>query len=108
MSPRPLEGLRVVDLADEKGELTGRLLADLGADVVRVEPHQIVPALVSILASVSESPASGSINSHTYFACARIGSCSLCRDAHCRRKRNERIKRNNGSWKFIIRRMFDN
>ena len=32
----PLSGLRVVDLADEKGELCGRLLADLGADVVRV------------------------------------------------------------------------
>ncbi len=34
----PLSGLRVVDLADEKGELAGRLLADLGADVIRVEP----------------------------------------------------------------------
>jgi len=34
----PLHGLRVVDMADEKGELCGRLLADLGADVVRVEP----------------------------------------------------------------------
>ena len=35
---RPLEGLRVVDMADEKAELCGRLMADLGADVVRVEP----------------------------------------------------------------------
>ena len=35
---RPLEGVRVVDLADERGELCGRLLADLGADVLRVEP----------------------------------------------------------------------
>ena len=26
--PGPLEGLRVLDLADEKGELCGRLLAD--------------------------------------------------------------------------------
>jgi crotonobetainyl-CoA:carnitine CoA-transferase CaiB-like acyl-CoA transferase len=34
----PLEGLRVVDLADEKGELCGRLLADFGAEVIRVEP----------------------------------------------------------------------
>lgn len=34
----PLAGLRVVDMADEKGELAGRLLADLGADVIRVEP----------------------------------------------------------------------
>ncbi|MBW2699116.1 MAG: CoA transferase, partial [Deltaproteobacteria bacterium] len=33
-----LAGLRVVDMADEKGELCGRLLADLGAEVIRVEP----------------------------------------------------------------------
>jgi crotonobetainyl-CoA:carnitine CoA-transferase CaiB-like acyl-CoA transferase len=38
VSNRPLAGIRVVDLADEKGELAGRLLADFGADVVRVEP----------------------------------------------------------------------
>lgn len=34
----PLAGLRVVDLADLKGELAGRLLGDLGAEVIRVEP----------------------------------------------------------------------
>ncbi len=34
----PLAGYRVVDLADEKAELAGRVLADLGAEVVRVEP----------------------------------------------------------------------
>jgi crotonobetainyl-CoA:carnitine CoA-transferase CaiB-like acyl-CoA transferase len=34
----PLEGLRVLDLADESGFLCGRALADLGADVVKVEP----------------------------------------------------------------------
>jgi crotonobetainyl-CoA:carnitine CoA-transferase CaiB-like acyl-CoA transferase len=33
-----LAGLRVVDMADEKGETCGRFLADLGADVIRVEP----------------------------------------------------------------------
>ncbi len=37
-STRLLRGLRVVDLADERGELCGRLLADLGADVIRIEP----------------------------------------------------------------------
>lgn len=37
---KPLSGLRVVDLADEKGELCGRLLADLGAEVIRVEPPE--------------------------------------------------------------------
>jgi crotonobetainyl-CoA:carnitine CoA-transferase CaiB-like acyl-CoA transferase len=30
--------MRVVDASDEKGELCGRLLADLGAEVIRVEP----------------------------------------------------------------------
>jgi len=34
----PLTGYRVVDLADEKGELAGRILADFGAEVIRVEP----------------------------------------------------------------------
>ena len=34
----PLAGYRVLDLADEKGQLCGRLLAELGADVVKVEP----------------------------------------------------------------------
>jgi len=38
MSARPLQGIRVVDMADEKGELAGRMLADFGAEVVRVEP----------------------------------------------------------------------
>ena len=33
-----LAGVRVVDMADEKGETCGRFLADLGADVIRVEP----------------------------------------------------------------------
>jgi crotonobetainyl-CoA:carnitine CoA-transferase CaiB-like acyl-CoA transferase len=33
-----LAGLRVLEMADEKGETCGRFLADLGADVVRVEP----------------------------------------------------------------------
>jgi crotonobetainyl-CoA:carnitine CoA-transferase CaiB-like acyl-CoA transferase len=39
-SVKPLAGMRVVDLADEKGELCGRLLADLGADVIRLEPAE--------------------------------------------------------------------
>ena len=35
---KPLEGLRVVDTTNNRGELCGRLLADLGASVVLVEP----------------------------------------------------------------------
>jgi crotonobetainyl-CoA:carnitine CoA-transferase CaiB-like acyl-CoA transferase len=38
MLDQPLTGLRVLDFADEKGELCGRVLADFGADVIRVEP----------------------------------------------------------------------
>ncbi|MBM3140030.1 MAG: CoA transferase [Chloroflexi bacterium] len=35
--PGPLEGLRVVEIGD-RGEVAGKLLADAGADVIRVEP----------------------------------------------------------------------
>jgi crotonobetainyl-CoA:carnitine CoA-transferase CaiB-like acyl-CoA transferase len=34
----PLSGVRVVDMCDGRGEMCGRYLADLGADVVLVEP----------------------------------------------------------------------
>jgi crotonobetainyl-CoA:carnitine CoA-transferase CaiB-like acyl-CoA transferase len=37
-SERPLAGIRVIDQADENGEMCGRLLADLGAEVIRIEP----------------------------------------------------------------------
>src|SRR5262245_52376935 len=40
MSDRPLRHLRVLDCADEKGELCGRVLADFGADVIRIEPPE--------------------------------------------------------------------
>ncbi|MFN2538728.1 MAG: CoA transferase [Mycobacteriales bacterium] len=39
-----LDDLRVLDLTDERGLLAGRLLADLGADVVQVEPPAGSPA----------------------------------------------------------------
>ena len=41
---RPLQGLRVVDCTVERGELSARLLADLGAEVVKVEPPRGSPA----------------------------------------------------------------
>ncbi|MCU1484182.1 MAG: putative family CoA-transferase [Actinomycetia bacterium] len=40
----PLEGVRVLDRTIEVGELCGRLLADLGADVVKLEPAGGSPA----------------------------------------------------------------
>src|SRR3954464_3746367 len=39
--PALLAGLRVVDLTTGAGRLTGRLLADLGADVVRVDSGDV-------------------------------------------------------------------
>jgi crotonobetainyl-CoA:carnitine CoA-transferase CaiB-like acyl-CoA transferase len=38
--PLPLSGTRVLDLADGRVQGIGRLLADLGADVIRVEPSE--------------------------------------------------------------------
>jgi Predicted acyl-CoA transferases/carnitine dehydratase len=35
-----LQGIRVLELADETGEYGGRVLAGLGADVVKVEPPE--------------------------------------------------------------------
>jgi crotonobetainyl-CoA:carnitine CoA-transferase CaiB-like acyl-CoA transferase len=38
MTERALEGLRIVEFCDELGSYCGRLLADLGAEVIKVEP----------------------------------------------------------------------
>jgi crotonobetainyl-CoA:carnitine CoA-transferase CaiB-like acyl-CoA transferase len=35
-----LEGIRVLDLCDESGQLAGKVLGDLGADVIAVEPPE--------------------------------------------------------------------
>lgn len=39
-SDLPLRGLRVIDLLDGSAEMCGRVLADLGADVILVEPPE--------------------------------------------------------------------
>ena len=42
--PTPLEGVRVVELGDESIEYCGRMLAGLGAAVVRIEPAEGSPS----------------------------------------------------------------
>ena len=39
-TPQALAGLRVLEVGDEKSPLTGTLLADMGADVVLIEPRE--------------------------------------------------------------------
>ncbi len=41
---KALEGLRILDLTGREGHLCGRLLADLGAEVIKIEPPQGDPA----------------------------------------------------------------
>ena len=41
--PGMLDGVRVVEVADELGEYTGLLLAGLGAEVIKVEPPEGSP-----------------------------------------------------------------
>lgn len=59
----PLSDVRVLDLADRSAALTGRILADLGADVIMVEP-----ADGNSIRSLAPFIAPGESAAHQYFS----------------------------------------
>jgi CoA:oxalate CoA-transferase len=68
--PRPLAGVRVLDLSRiVSGPICGRILADLGADVVKIEP----PTLDTTRMVAPGSPG-------TYFAQMNAGKRNVCVD----------------------------
>ena len=44
LPPTLLDGIRVIDIATPRAEMAGRVLADLGAEVIKVEPPDGAPA----------------------------------------------------------------
>src|SRR5580700_8760219 len=68
-----LKDFRMLDLSDEKGALCGRIFADLGADVIKVEP----PAGCStrrIAPFLEDQPGA---NSSLYFLAYQAGKRSI-------------------------------
>jgi crotonobetainyl-CoA:carnitine CoA-transferase CaiB-like acyl-CoA transferase len=71
---RPLlDGIRVLDLATQRAELAGRLLADLGAEVVKIEPPAGTP-------SRGLAPFDGGNGESLYWAAVGAGKHSLVLD----------------------------
>jgi len=78
---RTLAGIRVLDLATERAELAGRLLADLGADVLKIEPP--AGARARHVAPFDERPDAPSDGDHPrslYWAAVGVGKRSLVLD----------------------------
>jgi crotonobetainyl-CoA:carnitine CoA-transferase CaiB-like acyl-CoA transferase len=76
-SEGPLAGVRVLDLATERAELAGRLLADLGADVVKVEPT--AGAAARFLPPFTKGR-EGDPNGSLYWAAVALGKRSVVVD----------------------------
>ncbi len=84
--PGPLTGTRVIDLATARAELAGRILADFGAEVVKVEPPGGAEArrLAPFVAG-REDDAEGSL----YWAAVALGKKSVVIDLASEAGRDE-------------------
>ena len=71
--PGPLAGFRVLDLATDRAELAGRVLADLGAEVIKVEPPAGSPS--RSLPPFDERP--GRSGASLYWASVGLGKRSV-------------------------------
>ena len=76
--PRALAGVRVVDLATTRAELAGRVLADLGAQVIKIEPPGGVDA--RRLPPFRSSAPDGSVEGSLYWATVGLGKRSVVLD----------------------------
>lgn len=76
-SAPPLQGFRVLELADERGSFAGRLLSDLGADVIKLEPPG--GSAERKLAPLDTSPSGGTRS--LAFAYRNAGKRSMTLDA---------------------------
>lgn len=74
----PLQGVRVLDLAERGAEMAGRILADLGADVLKVEPPRGTPA--RHLPPFDERPGRETESTSLYWAALGLGKRSLLLD----------------------------
>lgn len=77
--PGPLSGIRVVDLATSRAELAGRVLADLGAEVIVVEPPGGSP---SRRIGPFELGREGDPEASLYWASVALGKRSVVLDIH--------------------------
>ncbi|MGK2964135.1 MAG: CaiB/BaiF CoA transferase family protein [Tepidiformaceae bacterium] len=73
----PLTGIRVIDISTERAELAGRLLADLGAEVIKVEPPE---GAASRHLPPWENGKEGSADGSLYWAAFGLGKKSVVID----------------------------
>jgi crotonobetainyl-CoA:carnitine CoA-transferase CaiB-like acyl-CoA transferase len=89
---QPLRGLRIIDMTDERGALCGRLLADLGADVIYVEPpsgspFRQAPPFAPVAPAPTATPADRTTS--LAFAFRNAGKRSVTLDLSTSRGREE-------------------